>query len=127
MIPNKFNKETKFLSDINLNSMKLHYMTFYWKVRKGFLGYIEDSMSNDSLIGSTISNISLDLRRMFLAPVQFLPQVFFHMILRHQKYQSDPTQVTFNLTILMMTFYQKLTLRDIGTILRKNLKKIRIV
>jgi hypothetical protein len=30
-------------------------MTFYWKVRKDFLDYIEDSMSLDSLIGSTIS------------------------------------------------------------------------
>jgi hypothetical protein len=33
-------------------------MTFYWKVRKHFLDYIEDSMSHDSLIGSTISNRS---------------------------------------------------------------------
>jgi hypothetical protein len=30
-------------------------MTFYWKVRKDFLDCIEDSMSHDSLIGSTIS------------------------------------------------------------------------
>jgi hypothetical protein len=30
-------------------------MTFYWKVRKDFLDYIDDSMSHDSLIGSTIS------------------------------------------------------------------------
>jgi hypothetical protein len=29
-------------------------MTFYWKVRQDFLDYIEDSMSHDSLIGSTI-------------------------------------------------------------------------
>jgi hypothetical protein len=33
-------------------------MTFYWKVRKDFLDYIEDSMSQDSLIGSTISTRS---------------------------------------------------------------------
>jgi hypothetical protein len=33
-------------------------MTFYWKVRKDFLDYIEDSMSHDSLIGSTISTRS---------------------------------------------------------------------
>jgi hypothetical protein len=33
-------------------------MTFYWKVRKIFLDYIEDSMSHDSLIGSTISTRS---------------------------------------------------------------------
>jgi hypothetical protein len=33
-------------------------MTFYWKVRKDFLDYIEDSMSQDTLIGSTISTRS---------------------------------------------------------------------
>jgi hypothetical protein len=58
MIPTTFNEETEFLSDSNTNSLKLHYMTFYWKVRKDFLDYIEDSMSHDSLIGSTISTRS---------------------------------------------------------------------
>jgi hypothetical protein len=58
MIPTTFNEETKFLSDSDLNSLKRHYMTFYWKVRKDFLDYKEDSMSHDSLIGSTISNRS---------------------------------------------------------------------
>jgi hypothetical protein len=33
-------------------------MTFYWKVRKDFLHYIEDSMSHDSLIGSTSNTTS---------------------------------------------------------------------
>jgi hypothetical protein len=55
MIPTTFNEETEFLSDSNLNSLKRHYMTFYWKVRKDFLDYIEDSMSHDSTIGTTIS------------------------------------------------------------------------
>jgi hypothetical protein len=55
MIPTTFNEETEFLSDSNTNSLKRHYMTFYWKVRKDFLDYIEDSMPHDSLIGSTIS------------------------------------------------------------------------
>jgi hypothetical protein len=50
MIPNTFNEETEFLSDSNLNSLKRHHMTFYWKVRKDFLDYIEDSMSCYSLI-----------------------------------------------------------------------------
>jgi hypothetical protein len=58
MIPTTFNKETEFLSDNNLNRLKRHYMTFYWKVHKDFLDYIEDSMSHDSLIGSTISTRS---------------------------------------------------------------------
>jgi hypothetical protein len=58
MIPTTFNEETEFLSDSDLNSLKRHYMTFYWKVRKDFLDYIEDSMSHDSLIGSTISTRS---------------------------------------------------------------------
>jgi hypothetical protein len=33
-------------------------MTFYWRVNKDFFDYIEDSMSHDSLIGSTISTRS---------------------------------------------------------------------
>jgi hypothetical protein len=58
MIPTTFNEVTEFLSNRNLNSLKRHYMTFYWKVRKDFLDYIEDSMSHDSLIGPTISTRS---------------------------------------------------------------------
>jgi hypothetical protein len=58
MIPTTFNEETEFLSDSNTNSLKRHFMSFYWKVRKDFLDYIEDSMSHDSFIGSTISTRS---------------------------------------------------------------------
>jgi hypothetical protein len=58
MIPTTFNEETEFLSDINLNILRRHYMSFYRKGRKDFLDYIEDSMSHDSLIGSTISTRS---------------------------------------------------------------------
>jgi hypothetical protein len=58
MIPTTFHKETEFLSDSDTNCLKRHYMTFYWKVRKDFLFYIEDSMSQDTLIGSTISTRS---------------------------------------------------------------------
>jgi hypothetical protein len=58
MILTTFNEETEFLSDSNTNSLKRNYMTYYWKVRKDFLEHIEDSMSHDSLIGSTISTRS---------------------------------------------------------------------
>jgi hypothetical protein len=58
MIPVTFNEKTEFLSDSNTNSLKRHYMTFYWEVRKDYLDYIEDSMSHDSLIRSTISTRS---------------------------------------------------------------------
>jgi hypothetical protein len=57
MIPTKLYEKTEFFSDSNLNSLKCHYMTFYWKVSKDFLDYIEDSISHDSLIESTISTI----------------------------------------------------------------------
>jgi hypothetical protein len=56
MILTTFHEETEFLSDSNLNSLKRHYVTFYWKVRKDFLNYIKDSMSHDSLIRYIISN-----------------------------------------------------------------------
>jgi hypothetical protein len=58
MIPTTLHEETEFLSDSNTNSLKRHYMTLYWKVRKDFFDYIEYSMSHDSLIGSTISTRS---------------------------------------------------------------------
>jgi hypothetical protein len=58
MISTTFNEETEFSSDSNLNSLKRHYMTFYWKVRKDIFDYIKDSMSQYSLIGSTISTRS---------------------------------------------------------------------
>jgi hypothetical protein len=45
MIPTTFNEETEFLSDNNTNSLKRHYMIFYWKVCNDFLDYIEGSMS----------------------------------------------------------------------------------
>jgi hypothetical protein len=54
MIPTTFHEETELLSDSKLNSLKRHYMTFYWKVCKDFLDYIYDSIPHDSLIGSTI-------------------------------------------------------------------------
>jgi hypothetical protein len=58
MVQTTFNDETEFLSDSTLNSLKHHYMTFYWKAQKYFLDYIGDSISHDSLIGSTISTRS---------------------------------------------------------------------
>jgi hypothetical protein len=58
MIPPTFNKETEFLSDSTFNILKRHYITFYWKLRKDFLDYIEDSMCHDSLIEYTISTRS---------------------------------------------------------------------
>jgi hypothetical protein len=58
MIPTAFNEETELLNDSNLNSLKRQYMTFYMNVLKDFLDYIEDSMSNDPLIGCTISTSS---------------------------------------------------------------------
>jgi hypothetical protein len=57
-IPSTFNEETDFLSGNNMDVLKRHYMKCYWKVRKDFLDYLEDSMSQDSLIGSTINTRS---------------------------------------------------------------------
>jgi hypothetical protein len=65
MNQNQFYVETEFLSEDNMCNLRRHYMSCYWKVRKDFLDYVEDSMSHDSLIGSIIStrsqmNISCD-------------------------------------------------------------------
>jgi hypothetical protein len=57
-IPTTFNEETEFLSEDNMSNLKRHYMSCNWKERKDILDYVEDSMSRDSLIGSTISTRS---------------------------------------------------------------------
>ena len=54
----KFEEETNLLNADGILTLKGHYMTYYWQIRKEFLNYLEDSMTHDSLIGSTISTIS---------------------------------------------------------------------
>jgi hypothetical protein len=55
MIPTTFNEGAYPFNNSNLDSLKRHYMTFYWKVHQDFLDIIEDSMSHDSLMGSTFN------------------------------------------------------------------------
>jgi hypothetical protein len=136
MITTTFNDETEFLSDSNTNSLKRHYMTFYWKVRKHFLDYIEDSISHGSLIGSTIhtryssligSTISTKCRK----SVSCASKISSTSVLSHDtkasKYQRKTSHMIFILRTSIMHFYPNLTLKDTGTILRRNLKKIRIM
>jgi hypothetical protein len=85
MISTTFNEETEFLSDSNLNHLKSHDMTFYWRARKEFLDYEEDSKSHDSLIGSKISTRSE--KSVSCASKISPPSVKLHMIIRHQRYQ----------------------------------------
>jgi hypothetical protein len=58
MIPTTCYEETEFLWDKNLNSLKRHYMTFYWKVREVFPRFQGGLMSHDSFIESKISTRS---------------------------------------------------------------------
>jgi hypothetical protein len=119
MILTTFNEVTEFLSVSNLNSLQRHYMTLYWKVRKDFLDYIEDSMSHDSLIGSTISYRS---KKSVCCASKISSQVLFYMILRHQRYERMTTHMVFILRTSIMHFYPNLTLKDTGKKIRKNLK-----
>jgi hypothetical protein len=48
---------TKYSTD-NIETLRIHYMARYWQIRKGFLNYLEDFTTQDSLIGSTICNTS---------------------------------------------------------------------
>jgi hypothetical protein len=57
-IPDTFKPETDLLDEDSMSILKCHYMASYWQLRKTFLDYLEDSMSQDSLIGSTISTRS---------------------------------------------------------------------
>jgi hypothetical protein len=99
-------------------------MTFYWKVRKHFLDYIEDSMSHDSLIGSTISNRSKK-------NVSCTSKVSSTSVLSHDTKTSKVSEKDnpndFYPKNFNHAFVPNLTLKDIGTMIRRNLKKIRIM
>jgi hypothetical protein len=124
MIPTTCNEETEFLSDNDLKSLKRHYMTFYWKVRKDFLDYIEDSMSHDSLIGSTISTRSK--KSVSCVSKSSSPSVLSHDT-KTSKVSEKHNPHDFTLRTSIMHFYPNMTLKDAGTMLRRNLKKIRII
>jgi hypothetical protein len=61
-------------------------MTFYWKVHKDFLDYIEDSMSHDSLIGSTIST-------RYKKSVYCANKVSFPSVLSHDTKVSNVSEI----------------------------------
>jgi hypothetical protein len=58
LIPSTFEEEAIFLDKDCMSKLKEYYMASYWKMRKDFLEYLEDVVSQDSLIGSTISTSS---------------------------------------------------------------------
>jgi hypothetical protein len=58
LIPSTFEEETNFLSTDNIETSRMHYMAFYWQIRKDFLNYLIDFTTQVSLIGSTISTTS---------------------------------------------------------------------
>jgi hypothetical protein len=124
MIPSTFNEEKEFLSHSNLNSLKRHYMTYYWKLRKDFLDYIEDSMSHGSLFGSTISTRSK--KNVSCASKISSPSVHSHDTKISKVSEKDKPH-DFTLRASIIHFYPNLTLKDTGTMIRRNLKKIRII
>jgi hypothetical protein len=80
-------------------------------------------MLHDSLNGSRISN-------RFKKIVSCASKISSPGVLSHDtktsKYQREKNHMIFTLRISIMHFYPNLTLRYTGTILRRNLKKIRI-
>jgi hypothetical protein len=124
MIPATLNLEAEFLSDSNLKNLKRHYMTFYWKVRKDFLNYIEDSMSHECLIGSTISTRSKK-------SVSYASKISSQRALSHDTKTSKVSEKDnphdFYPKNFNHAFYPNLTLKDTGTMLRRDSKKIRIM
>ena len=58
LIPSTIQEETDFLDEGSMLLLKNYYAACYWLLRKIFLDCLEDSTSQDSLIGSTISTRS---------------------------------------------------------------------
>jgi hypothetical protein len=55
LIPSTFSEENTFLATDNILILKRHYMKCYVQLRKDLLDYLEDLMTQDSLVGSTVS------------------------------------------------------------------------
>ena len=60
LIPSTFKEETDLLDEESMLILKHHYVSCYWQIRKNFLDYLEDYLSQESVIGSTISTRSLN-------------------------------------------------------------------
>jgi hypothetical protein len=58
LIPSTFEEETSFLDEDGMSTLKEYYMASYWKMRKDFLDNLEDFVTQESLIGSTINTRS---------------------------------------------------------------------
>jgi hypothetical protein len=93
-------------------------------VHKDLLDYIEDSMSHDSLIGSTISTRSKK-------NVSCASKISSLIVLSHDTKTSKVSEKDnphdFYPKNFNHAFYPNLILKGTGTVLRKNLKKIKIV
>jgi hypothetical protein len=63
MIPTTFDEETEISSDGIMNNLKSYHKTYFMKVHKDFIDYIENSMLHDFKLDS---KSVLDLRRMCL-------------------------------------------------------------
>ena len=61
LIPSTFSEEDAFLDPNNMVILKRHYIKYYLPLRKEILDYLEDLMTQDSLIGSTVSTGSRKL------------------------------------------------------------------
>jgi hypothetical protein len=96
-------------------------MTFYWKVRKDFLDFIEDSMSHDSLIRSTISTRS---KKSVSCATKISSTSVLSYETKASKVSEKANPHDFYPKNFNHAFYPNLTLKGTGTMLRRNLKKI---
>jgi hypothetical protein len=58
LIPSTFSEKNTFLDTDNILILKRHYMKYYVQLRKELLDHLEDLMTQDSLVGSTLSTRS---------------------------------------------------------------------
>jgi hypothetical protein len=55
LFPSTFQEEADVLDEESILLLKNIYVECCWQLRKNFLDHLEDSLSQDSLIGSRIS------------------------------------------------------------------------
>jgi hypothetical protein len=58
LVPSTFSEENTILDTDNIVILKRHYMKYHVQLRKDLLNHLEDRMTQDSLVGSTVSTRS---------------------------------------------------------------------
>jgi hypothetical protein len=123
LIPSTFEEETSFLDEDRMSKQEVYYIVNYWKMRKDFLDNLEDFVTQESLIGSTISTRSK--KTVSCASEISLPSVVSEDT-KVSKASEKSNGRYFYPKNLIMHLCQNLILMDIGMMSKRCMRTIHI-